>query len=219
MSSKTKSNEPLGTFIVLEGIDGSGTTTQAHKLAAILHEEGYDPLVTAEPTRGPVGLLLRRFLIKDIPFGDEEYPPSMMTLLFSADRLFHVSREIEPALKRGEVVICDRYALSTCAYQATEETEVAWIEDVGRHALVPDITVVLLLDPKIGLERVANRDLKREFYENLECQQRVDKNYRQLLLENRPNVVSVNATQSIDAVAEDILAAVRPFLNKSCAHS
>src|SRR5258705_309057 len=99
-------------FIVLEGLDGAGTTTQTERLAAALRARGQTVLATAEPTDGPVGRLLRRFLS-----GELEIEETAQALLFAADRLHHLQNQIEPTLAGGAIVISDRYYLSNLAYQ------------------------------------------------------------------------------------------------------
>ncbi len=146
-----------GKFIVLEGIDGSGTTTQSELLVSALRQDGIKASRTREPSDGPVGLLIRQVLTGKIvlPRGANESVEmdsrsgwSTMALLFAADRMDHVGREIEPALARGEWVISDRYVGSSLAYQSlTAPGEVVealgWIANLNRFAAKPDLTVVL----------------------------------------------------------------------------
>src|SRR5690242_1367991 len=107
-------------FIVLEGIDGSGTTTQAARLAQTLQARGARVHATREPSTGPVGRLLRQALTGTLVADERPVQLDFCTLalLFAADRMDHVRREIEPALARGEVVISDRYDLSSLIYQS-----------------------------------------------------------------------------------------------------
>src|SRR3989442_1021120 len=100
-----------GRFIVLEGIDGAGTTTQTVELSVALRKDGRKVVVTREPSGRWVGQLIREVLV-----GQKMFPPAAVALLFAADRLDHLEREIKPALAGGEDVISDRYLLSSLAY-------------------------------------------------------------------------------------------------------
>ena len=102
-----------GTHIVLEGIDGAGTTTQRGCLAEALIERGYDVHQTAEPSSLPVGKLIRQALQKEIA-----WEPTQMALAFALDRLDHVQQEIEPAMAEGKIVLSDRYVISSLVYQS-----------------------------------------------------------------------------------------------------
>ncbi len=102
--------EELGRFIVLEGIDGAGTTTQAEAISLALRAEGRTVLTTREPSDRPVGALLRQALSGAAPLsGGKSFGPETLALLFAADRTDHLASEVIPALERGEVVICDRF--------------------------------------------------------------------------------------------------------------
>src|SRR5690242_14637174 len=103
-----------GMLVALEGIDGSGTSTQMGPLAALVRARGCEVVTTAEPTGGPIGMLLRQALRRQLRLDD-----ATLALLFAADRLDHLSHEVEPALARGAVVLTDRYILSSYAYQSS----------------------------------------------------------------------------------------------------
>src|SRR5262245_58804737 len=111
-----------GRFIVVEGVDGSGSTTHTRLLAKALRKRGHRVHTNCEPTTGPVGGLIRQVLQKRITIPGESGPKSLgwstMALLFAADRLDHLDSEITPALRKGEWVISDRYDLSSLAYQS-----------------------------------------------------------------------------------------------------
>src|SRR5262249_6595884 len=122
-----------GRFIVIEGIDGAGTTTQTHLLTEWLRQRGRPAHATREPSDRPVRRVLREIL------GGAHAPVdgSTMALLFAADRMDHLAREIEPALARGAVVVSDRYYHSSLAYQA-EESEQGFVEMLNQRARRPD---------------------------------------------------------------------------------
>ena len=138
-----------GRFVVLEGIDGAGTTTQMGKLASRLRAVGNKVVrATREPSDGPIGMMVRQILTGRIvaPGGAPGW--ATMALLFAADRMDHVESEIEPILAEGGIVISDRYDASSLAYQSVSsgrggEQAVDWIRQLNRHALRPDLTIVL----------------------------------------------------------------------------
>jgi dTMP kinase len=168
------------TFIVLEGIDGSGTTTQAATLADKLRAQGREVVLTREPTTGPVGRFLRQALSGKLTAGDgapAELGWSALALLFSADRLDHLEREIEPALSRGALVISDRYDLSSLIYQSATcpegEAAVPWLRELNARARRPDLTLVLDVSPEVAEKRRSARASEPEIFEKAELQRRL----------------------------------------------
>lgn len=125
-------------FVVLEGVDGAGTTTQAGLLAEALRAGDLRVCVTAEPSDGPIGRLLRAHVR-----GEVTLDPLAAALAFCADRADHLERVVRPALHRGEWVVCDRYLLSTLAYQGAEGVDRGLILEASAAADVPDLTVFL----------------------------------------------------------------------------
>lgn len=206
-------------FIVLEGIDGSGTTTQAARLARTLQARGVRVHATREPSAGPVGRLLRQALTGTLVA--DERPVQLdfcaMALLFAADRMDHVRREIEPALARGEVVISDRYDLSSLIYQSETSTDaeryLPWLTSLNAQALRPDVTVVLSVDADVALARRRARGGADELFEVPELQVRLAARYAEApryLPEDR--IVVLDASESPDRVEEAILLALGPQL-------
>ncbi|MBI3183807.1 MAG: dTMP kinase [Myxococcales bacterium] len=156
-----------GRFIVLEGIDGAGTTTQAKAIARALRLRGHPVLVTQEPSRGPVGRLIRRALAHELSLPDDS-----LALLFAADRMEHLSREISPALSEGRWVICDRYALSSLAYQGAV-LPVGWVEEINRRAARPDLTLFLDVSTRTAALRRAERGGAPELFDAARSQRRI----------------------------------------------
>src|SRR5436309_1713570 len=158
-----------GRFIVFEGLDGAGTTTQAKMLAERLQGRGRTVYVAHQPSEGPVGLLIRQILAgrAATPQADGKLgvvDERGMALLFAADRLDHLASQIEPRLARGEDVVLDRYVLSSLAYQgATVSHE--FIQAANRYARKPDLTLFLYVPAPVALERVRKRGAKLERYE------------------------------------------------------
>lgn len=137
----------MSKFVVIEGIDGAGTTTQTERLLDKLLEAGRKTIGTFEPTDGPIGSMIRQILRRRLvnPLADGRHEPvdaDTMTLLFSADRLDHLKNVIEPALSAGTVVVCDRYYFSTIAYQGVDGDR-KWIENANAKARQPDLTFYL----------------------------------------------------------------------------
>lgn len=164
-----------GIFWTLEGIDGSGTTTQTHQLVGWLEGRGENALFTCEPTGGRIGKLLRSILR-----GEESYAPAAVALLFAADRLDHVEREIAPARERGLHVICDRYVYSSLAYQSLGEP-LAWVAGINAQAPEPDLTVYLRVPAETAAERRAQRGEPDELYDALALQRAIAARYDDLL--------------------------------------
>jgi len=135
-------------FIVIEGVEASGKSTQLQLLALALRARGHRVTVTAEPTTERLGVFAREMLESG------ETTDHVATLLFAADRAEHCDALIRPALQRGEVVICDRYLLSSLVYQSERWLEPTWIRSVNKHAIQPDLTFVLeVADETVAAER------------------------------------------------------------------
>jgi len=177
--------QPQSQFIVLEGIDGAGTTTQTRRLAQRLRHQGCQVVTTCEPSSGPVGNIIRQALERRLRInGDEaiELDWATLALLFAADRADHVSRCIEPALRSGAYVICDRYDLSSCIYQSLTapdpEQALRWVRELNSQLRRPDITLVLDVNPGIAELRRAKRGTEPELFEHRSLQQRLAVAYR-----------------------------------------
>ena len=170
-----------GRFVVVEGLDGAGTTTQSRLLAAALRAEGRRVHVTAEPSSGPVGSLARLVLARRLGGapGDPArgFDPAALALLFAADRLDHVAAEIAPRLASGEDVVCDRFTLSSLAYQSLTCGDVSWVEAINARAPSPDLTLFLRVAPQIALARRAAETGAGELFEVPEFQRAVARSY------------------------------------------
>lgn len=144
-------NDWPGFFLVLDGIDGCGKSTQAKKLSKYFVSNNIQTLLTAEPSDYDLGKILRKYLQKP------EVPASVDALLFAADRIEHCNKEILPDLKKGFIVISDRYRDSSYIYQSiegkNENVSMDWIKNINKFSLIPDLTIIIDIDPKIGLKR------------------------------------------------------------------
>jgi dTMP kinase len=170
-----------GLFIVMEGIDGCGSTTHAKLLSEAIRGRGAQVVLTCEPSSGPIGTLIRQALQRRLPGPDATAPRHLdwttMALLFAADRMDHLDSSIIPALRAGSVVISDRYDLSSLAYQSVTAHEgadpVPWIRTLNRQALRPDLTLVIDVPAEVAEERRRARGGVEELFEARELQARL----------------------------------------------
>jgi dTMP kinase len=196
-----------GRFIVLEGIDGAGTTTQTARLVDRLRAESKHVRATREPSDGPIGSLVRQVLTGRVIAPGGRAPGWVtMALLFAADRMDHVESEIEPFLSEGGVIVSDRYDASSLAYQSVSsgrggEQAVEWIRQLNRHALRPDLTIVLDLPSDLAATRREVRGEAAQLYEQNEVQHALAVFYRDLA-KHMPDdrVVIIDGNGTIDEV-------------------
>ena len=205
----------MGLFIVFEGIDGAGTTTQCDRYARHLRGLKRPVHVTREPSSGPVGSLLRLGLSGRVDLGGA---PSM-ALLFAADRLDHVAQEIDPHLRDGTVVICDRYDMSSIAYQTATAPEkeaeafASWVRTLNRYAPRPDVVVVLDTDADVAERRRATRHGRPELFEEVELQRKLAAIYREPeRLAPGERILRIDGNADVEAVASSVRDALAPFL-------
>lgn len=186
-------------FIAFEGLDGSGSTTQSRILAEKLEALGRAVHLTKEPTSGsPVGKLIREVLQHKWEASAEG-----LQLLFCADRAEHLKNDIEPALEGGQVVITDRYLLSTIAYGALGVADIEWLKQLNEKFRRPDVTFLFKLAPKICLERIAGRGSDFELFEKHEKLAAIWENYEKVA-EDFENVHIIDANREIGEIAEEI---------------
>ncbi|HEX7667410.1 MAG TPA: dTMP kinase, partial [Polyangiaceae bacterium] len=203
-----------GRFVVIEGIDGAGTTTQVARLVDRLRKSKIDARSTREPSDGPVGTLIRQVLSGRVVVPGGRAPGwATMSLLFAADRVDHVEAEIEPALAHGAVVVSDRYDASSLAYQSVTsggggQAAVDWIAQLNRQARRPDLTIVLDVPADVAAARREARGEPAQLYEHNEVQRQLAVFYKNLssFLPN-DRIVNVDATVSVEEVAERVFAA------------
>jgi dTMP kinase len=205
---------PPGRFVVLEGLDGAGTTTQAARLAARLREAGRRVHVTAEPSGGPVGALVRQILTRRVGGapGADGFDPAALALLFAADRLDHVASEIGPRLAEGMDVVSDRFTLSSLVYQALTTGDAGWVAALNARALAPDVTLFLEVTPRTALRRRFAASPTRELFEVPAFQRRVARAYRTALARLRragQRVEVLDGERPIEAVTDALFARVQ----------
>jgi len=151
-------------FIVVEGLDGCGKTTQCKAINEWLTQKGEKTVLTGEPSSNRVGLFLREILI-----GAQKTDPKTIALLFTADRYWHLDKEVKPALEDGNIVVMERYVNSTIAYQSAQGVDEGWIREINRYAIKPDLTIYMDIEPEIGAQRADSG----EIFENREFQAKV----------------------------------------------
>ena len=191
-----------GTFIVIEGIDGTGKSTQARRLAAWFEAQGHEVVVSREPTDGPWGRKLRESAASGrlSPADELDY--------FLKDRRQHVTELIEPALTAGKVVILDRYYFSSMAYQGCrgfDPAEIRWLNEA--IAPVPDLLLILDVAVDVGLARIGARGDTANEFEKRDSLQRCREIF--LSLKDEPFARIIPSDCSLDEVTERIQQAIR----------
>ena len=170
-----------GLFVVVEGIDGSGSTTHAKLLAKAIKSRGPEVVLTCEPSTGPICSLIRQVLQRRLfvpdATGPRNFAWSTMALLFAADRMDHLDSTVAPALRAGSVVISDRYDLSSLAYQSLTAhngaDSIPWIRELNTQALRPDVTIVIDVPAEVAEERRRARGGVEEMFDARELQARL----------------------------------------------
>jgi dTMP kinase len=201
-----------GVLIALEGVEGSGKSTQCRLLAEFLTARGHDVVSTSEPDGTALGTAIRTL------FEAEGPAPTALTqtFLFMAARQEHVTRVIAPALARGAVVISDRYADATVAYQGYGQgMDVQTIRELNMLAtggVLPDLTLVLDLDPVAGMRRIRGRAL--DAFEKMDTafHRRVREGYLEIARADKNRVVVLDADRDPDALHADVVRAVDELL-------
>ncbi len=197
---KSVSNNP-GFFVVFEGGDGAGKSTQVKKLTQKLESLNETVVLTREPGGTELGKKIREILLDQDEF---EVTPRMEALLFAADRSINMSQKIKPALEKGFVVIADRHIDSSIAYQGVGRNLGAeTIEDISRWAvqgIVPDLTVLLDVDANTGQSRLESKD--RLDRESAEFHTKVNQAFRDLAKASPERYIVIDASKPIDEIAE-----------------
>ena len=197
-----------GYFITFEGGDGSGKSTQITKLKEHLEEKGYHVILTREPGGTNISEKIRDIILDS---ANMEMSDMTETLLYAAARAQLVQQVIKPAVERGTIVICDRFVDSSMAYQAYGRGlgDVVW--EINQKAIgdcIPDLTILLKLDPQKGMGRISNREQDRIELASSDFHRRVYEGY--LALEKRfpERIKGLDASQEIDVIASEIAAMV-----------
>ena len=201
-----------GFFIAIEGGDGSGKSTQIKRIAAALADDGYHVESTREPGGTELGTKIRSVL-----FDSDPPSPRTEALLFAADRAHHVASLVDPSLDAGNIVITDRYIDSTIAYQSAgrsfDEKTILALSRWATQGLVPNLTIVLDIEPEVAAERMGKRgDSNYLDQENQQFHQRVRQTYLSRAHKELDRYVVLDASVDADELTEQILAAIRARL-------
>lgn len=204
-----------GRFITFEGGEGGGKSTQVKRLAARLVAAGHEVVTTREPGGSPGAESIRDLVLNG---SADRWSPMTETLLMYAARRDHIERVIRPGLARGAIVVCDRYADSTRAYQGVAGgVPAAMLDMLERQVLeevVPDLTLVFDLDPEVGLARAASRAGAEMRFESkgLEFHQRLRAGFLKILADNPGRCVRIDAAADMDVVETAMWSAVAEAL-------
>ena len=210
---------PAGLFVVFEGGEGAGKSTQVAKLAEALRRYGRDVVVTREPGATEVGARIRRLVLGPALDGDA-LAPRAEALLYAADRAHHVATVVRPALTRGAVVISDRYVDSSLAYQGAGRTlpveEISWLSSWATGGLKPDLVVLLDIEPRTGLARTVTRggSPDRLEAESIEFHERVRYAFLDLASADPKRYLVLDATRPADEIATLVAQRVTGLLSE-----
>jgi len=202
-----------GIFIVFEGIDGSGKSTQIQNISKRLKAQDLKLYTTFEPTDGPVGSLIRQMLT-----GEIKTDQRTIASLFAADRTDHLTNQkngIKQKIDQGEMVLCDRYYFSSYAYHA-QYIDLDWvihINSLNAEILKPDLTIFIDVDPDICIERIKQSRSQFEMYEKIDVMKKVRANYFKAfdILKDKEQIVVINGNTSLDKVEDAILNEINKF--------
>ncbi|MDI6591899.1 MAG: dTMP kinase [Patescibacteria group bacterium] len=198
-----------GKLIVFEGLDGSGTTTQANLLLKYLKNKNKKVYLTSEPTHSLIGGIIESQIS-----GDWKSSPECLQLLFTADRAYHLEKEIIPLLKKRIIVICVRYLLSTLAYGALEIKDEKWLREINKKFILPDLTFLLKVSPKICIQRIKKERFHKELFEKENKLRKIFKNYLRLAKKFK-NIYIINGEKPIEEVAKEIQSIVSGILTRN----
>ena len=203
-----KINIYSGKFIVFEGLDGSGQSTQAGLLKDFLLWEGKNVILTKEPTKDSrAGQKIREALDKN-----KQVPPLSLQEFFAADRAEHLEKTIMPGIKEGKIVISDRYFFSSFAYGVSCGIDLEKLVILNENFLIPDLTFILKVRPEICLERIEKRGEKKTLFEETERLKSVWQTY-EFLPDKFENIFIINGERPIAEVFEEVKKTVILRLN------
>lgn len=190
-------NPYKGKFIVFEGLDGAGSSTQAALLKKNLEKNGKRVLLTKEPTNNIIGGLIRGQLT-----GNWKSNMECLQLLFSADRAHHLEFEIIPALKKGAFVISDRYFFSTIAFGSLEADK-KWLLILNNQFILPDYTIFLDVFPNTCIKRIVNSRINIELFEEEKKLKKVRQTYL-WLTKQFPNTFILDGEKTENQIGEEV---------------
>ena len=205
-----------GIFISIEGPDGSGKSTQIENIKEFFHDKNMDIIFTREPGGTPIGERLRGIILDR---KCSEMDPMTEAMLYAAARAQHVAQVIRPALEKGKIVICDRFVDSSIAYQGYGRKlgeAVASINHFAVKECMPDMTILLKLDPSVGKHRISEDQQDRLEAEREAFHQEVYKGYLELEKNFPDRIVGIDADRGIDEIKVDIYEKLEKILSNRC---
>ena len=208
-------NGQTGKFIVFEGIDGSGKSTQIRMISNRIQEQNLQVYTTFEPTAGPIGSLIRQMLS-----GKIKTDQRTLAFLFAADRMDHLVNEengIRKKIDKGEFVLCDRYYFSSYAYHA-QYMDMEWVihaNSLNAEILRPDLTIFIDVEPETCLERIKNNRSDFEMYEKIDIMKKVRMNYLKAFeqLKDLEKIVVIDGNNAVDHVGDAIFREVMKIIH------
>ncbi len=192
-------NKYKGKFVVIEGLDGSGSSTQVSRVVNFFKERNKKIHATKEPTNNLIGGLIRGQLT-----GDWKSSPECLQLLFASDRAHHLEKEIIPLLKRGVTVISDRYFFSTIAFGLTEINDISWLTCINNKFILPDLSIIIKVSAKTCVDRISSTRFQFELFEEKKKLEKTWANYEALSKQYK-NVVIVDGERKIEEISYEII--------------
>ena len=213
MSIPKKHSSTLGKFIVFEGIDGSGKTSQINELVKNLNKININVHKTSEPTS------TSKALVKKLLLKQPDTPELYLANLFSADRTNHILTEMLEILMDGVTIICDRYVFSSYAYQSYRNNipfeYIHLINSINLSFMKPDINIFLDVEPEICIDRLNKSRNNMDFFENYETLKKVKEKYLESFefYKSEMNIIIIDGNREFNIIAEEILNKVKPLFN------
>jgi dTMP kinase len=192
-----------GFFVCIEGLDGSGKTTHAHRLVQNLQKRGFDAVYTTEPSEREIGIFIRESVLQ----GKNRVPRVVEAVLFAADRVVHMEKDVKLALREGKVVVSDRCVYSSLAYQGAAGLDLEWIEEINRFALPADLALYIDVPPEVVVKRIRR---KKSVMETLETQRKVKQVYMKFV--DNGKLTSIDGDRKKTEVEQNILNVILEFL-------
>jgi dTMP kinase len=199
-------NKTHGKFIAFEGLDGSGSSTQAELLANSLKKMGHKAYTTKEPTNNLIGGLIRGTLTKDWSAS-----PECLQLLFAADRAHHLDRTILPVIDKGNFIISDRYFFSTIAFGSIA-IDKKWLTQINSRFILPTLTFLIKVSPVECIKRIGKNRAQFELFEEKEKLQKIWRTYAMLAKDKKNKIIVINGERSIETISTEILSIVKEKL-------
>ena len=191
----------------MEGLDGSGCSTQSAKLSAWLKKQKINHLLTKEPTSNVIGGLIRGYLKSEWKVVSH----LSLQLLFTADRADHLDREIIPQLQKGIAVVSDRYFLSSLAYGSLNIGDADWLYQINSQFIIPDLTILLKVSAKTCVKRIKENRLSLEMFDTEEKLQQVWRAYEKIS-KKYPNIKVIDGEKNEEEIFAEIIKLVEPIL-------